>query len=193
MSHRRSYGTRPERVSYASSCPSWSFIMGHSCLRQESSLFSFWLKRILVSLHESLKHKGFIRSLRQFIFCADNRRRAHGTLINKGSSRFTSKAEGGREVGQWVIPVLASSSQVSGLVHHSQGSPAHFRETSAADGKGHVTHYGSAVVSFHTWASQLPFPELEWSIPVPFCHQSLLSGLSPGFSSWLTGQAMFLY
>ena len=150
-------------------------------MRLGSSLFSFWPRRrsFRTSHWVRVKHEGFpqvlTRSLGQLVFFAETRRRARGNFI-KNHPGVSSQAEGRQEVGPWVLPLLASSSQVFliiGVPGHmcgSEDSPAHFRET-RSQVPGRVPTLGP----FPAWASLVFFPELRSSVLVPFCQAVLIT------------------
>ena len=86
----------------------------------------------------------------------------------------------------------APSNRVPG---HASGSKAlqPTSEQQALTGRGQGTNHLLTLGSFHTQESSVPFPELVWSILIPFHQVSSLPGPFPGLTSWLTGLATFFY
>lgn len=89
-----------------------------------------------------------------------------------------------REVGQWVFPVPASSSQdfliIGLLVLGSQPTS----ERLALIGRGQITSHIPILGSFHTQVSPVPFPELRLSFLILFCQEVLIPGPFPSLTSW---------
>ena len=76
------------------------------------------------------------------------------------------------------VPCLASS---------LQGSPAHFRETSADWKRSSYWSFTYLGGTFSHVGTLVPFPEIWWNIPDPFCQVVLITWLFSSLASWLTG------
>lgn len=162
MSYRRLDGTAsgPEQRSPLSSRPTWSLRERHSCPRWASSVSSFPPKRRIFQISCWVRaegqrdpHWGLTRSLGQRSPVLTLGGEPMEPQSIKNHPRFALEAEGEGEV-RWWVGVSFSCRQLTKLPSHgvlgpargSQGSPAHFRETSTDQKRSShqsCTHLGS--------------------------------------------------